>query len=237
LKKKIAVTTLLTLTLATLSACTVEAPKETVVKKEDKKVSNEDLSNFVYQNKNEPLYYSGTLNYVHSMTVKEINEIKEGKEIVSEISLYDLEEMAELEEKDFYKQILKYNIEKDSMTEQLEQADYDDPKNFVTNKVVLKTPLKEGNVWEQEVRLADEKNYKAKTKIEKVIGEKGERKVFTVTIIKGEGFEDYPNKEYQEKSVYQEGKGLISFERFYPNEDGGFIFEYHVDKKQNEEQK
>ncbi|PLS18849.1 hypothetical protein CVD28_00160 [Bacillus sp. M6-12] len=238
MKKIITIGTLLSLSLMTLTACTseqtVQQPK--IEKEKEGSYSNE-LSGFIYQNEKEPLYFAGTLGYLHSVNVKELKKEQNQLRVTSEIALYEVMEDETEENKDIYKQDVIYTIDKDSVREELEEAQYDDPKNMILNKVVLKTPLKEGNHWSQEVILGDGEEYLADTKIEKITGEKGERNISTVTTVKAEGFEDYPNQQYEERAVYQEGKGLVSFERFFPNEAGGFVFEYHLDEQKTSEHK
>lgn len=235
MKKTMAMGVLFTLSLGIVTACTSEKAtvKDFVPPDMKTEVSyNKELTPFIYQHQEKPLYFSGTLDYVHSVVTPTSGEAN-GKWIAeSDIVLYDLAEEAKGEDEEFYRQKLTQTVDKEKVVEHIEGG-FDDPKTFFTDKIILKAPLKEGNHWSQTVTLQDGKDYKAETKIEKMKGEKGKRQIFTATTITGEGFEDYPNNRYEEKSTYEEGKGLISFERFFPNEEGGFVFEYHLSSKKD----
>lgn len=217
-------TALLISSVAMVTACN----NETVEIKDDKKATyNKELKDFVYPSTVTSTTYSGVLDYGHELHVVEKKE-DEGNHIVYTNILLD--DMSGLQDKADLTYLITQTIKKDQIIERIEGKD---PyfASIIPDKVILQAPLKEGAEWEQDVTLEDGKTIKAKTTIEKIVkNEHGKRIITTMTKFVDGIVLDYPKDAYFERATYEEGKGLIGFERPASSETPDYIFSYEYYK-------
>ncbi|MCY6485309.1 hypothetical protein OW763_13295 [Clostridium aestuarii] len=199
----------------------------------DSKEYSEELAKYFPLEKGIKLYYCGTLEYAHALTLSEIEDKKEKLILKFKGKIVDVSEgEGGATEEDLLIDI-DYIIGKDSIIEKnkkIKEGQLTD-----SEKTILKEPIVVGTAWNQKITL-EGKEYEAETKIVDVSKDKENKDTIkTETIIKG--IDNYPESTYKEILTYKEGKGLVEFTKtlpLYETEQGkqsyGFDFEYHLFK-------
>ena len=173
---------------------------------------DKELANIFPQKEKTTASYIGLAEYGHKVTIKDIKTRFTVKTYKIEGYIDD----ARGEDINKRKFKVTYTIKKDEVKEVVVNNDEfrlkgkDDTINSILpNQIILKTPLKVGTSWKQTFTYKG-KDYKATTKIIKVLEVKKNHKQYTTKLVVNNipGFFD--NK-YTEERTYETGKGLISF--------------------------
>lgn len=165
---------------------------------------SEDLSMIFLGKENSEYVYTGTLDYSHKIILKNLNKTDELLTINFDGEIEDLSGgESKTSDSNIFK--LKYIINKDSVREVYDKAIKKPQKPFAIDRVILKTPLKEGTTFTSEYVYKDKK-YNGETKIDKITN--NGKTIVTITTING--IEGFKNKEFKEVRQYEVGKGLFS---------------------------
>ncbi len=192
---------------------------------------NQELASYFPSDEGTALHYYGTAEYGQVLILSEITDNKEKLILNFKGEIEDMSS-GEGPSRDELLFETRYEINKDSVVEAQENEDRKFSQSIVGYQIVLKTPIKEGESWEQSVTI-DNKGYKAETMITEIYkDEKGKGLIKTETIIKD--IEFYPENTYKEFRTFKEGKGLSAFKNIIllkGSEDvdpAPFEFEYRL---------
>ncbi|MFD3156239.1 hypothetical protein ACFIJ5_05180 [Haloimpatiens sp. FM7330] len=173
--------------------------KKSNEKVEKTKKYNKELASLFPFVEGTVLRYSGTLEHMHTLT---LNKVIDG-DVLKLNFKGQIEDLSEGETKKDLTIEEEYIIDKDSV-KQVKSW-----QSIINEQVVLKLPIKKGNVWKQKVIIKG-KEYEAETKIVDISkDEKNKNMVKTETIVKG--IKNYPQNTYKEIKVYKQDKGLVEF--------------------------
>lgn len=173
--------------------------------------------------------YSGTAEYGQTLT---LNKVIENEDLVTLNFKGEILDVSEGEGNSKEDRAIEteYTINKDSVTQAQKNLTRRFSQSIIKDQVVLKSPIKVGNTWDQKVSI-DGKEYTVTTKITDVSkDDKNKNIVQTETIINA--IENYPENTYKEIKIFKEGKGLVEFkstillgETKNPFEFGYMLFE------------
>lgn len=166
----------------------------------------EDLSAFVSREKE--TVYEGILDYQHVLHFVDEEKGSEEKRVYFEGEIEDLSG-GEAGDRDLFLFKEVFTITKDALIDSIE-GKMQDNHSIISDKIVLKKPLKEGNSWTQEFEYKGKK-YIAESRIAKINGEPGSREVVVETVVNN--IEGFPGNTYKETAVYRENCGLVYYKR------------------------
>ncbi|SHH08359.1 hypothetical protein SAMN02745221_01644 [Thermosyntropha lipolytica DSM 11003] len=173
----------------------------------------ENLAAFIHSEKE--TRYEGTLEYMHTLHM--VKEEKEGttRKVFFRGEIEDLSG-GENPDQDWFLFTEVFTVKPDRLIHTVE-GKMAVNHSIIPDKIILKTPLKEGNRWTQNFTYQGKK-YQAQTEIIKIEGEQGKREIRTETRV--EGLKAFPGGVYKEISVYKENEGLVYYERTLEKELG-----------------
>jgi len=163
--------------------------------------------------------YNGTAEYGHEMRIDSINQL-EGNKIQYLVSgkVFD---MSDGESKKDFSVYIEYEFSGTGIREIIKKGETMPHK--IKELYIIKAPLEKGNTWTESVIL-DGTAVTLEGKIIDVYNDQ-ETGAKTYKVEYTAPFEGMPDNVYRETRVYQEGKGLISFENTYAKGD---IFNYRL---------
>lgn len=157
--------------------------------------------------------YSGFAEYGHEMTLNNI--VRERNQVTYKISgkVYD---PSDGEARGNYNITMEYILSDGALimnkeAEKMMDCEFD-------NMILIKSPLKEGTTWTQNLISRDKQEMKLVCSIVHV--KNGENKVYTVRY-------EHPDSSYYQERQFEENKGLISFRKLFATED--MVFEIGYD--------
>ncbi|RKD28793.1 hypothetical protein [Thermohalobacter berrensis] len=216
--------------LIQVSACTngnikeesnngAEKPKMENDNKDNKKTDyteeNAQLKRLLPQREDYKWIYSGFAEYGHQMDLKSITELEDRTIYSVNGKIFD---PSGGEAKGNFNLEIIYTIKDGELIQtKREEKMMDSIFNSLT---LIKTPLEEGNKWDQKLEDEDGNKYKLRCFIEDIKEENG-KKVYSVR------YEDTKG-DYYEKREIKEGVGVISFERLYKGNEENFTIGYSL---------
>ena len=152
--------------------------------------------------------YNGFAEYGHSMKLDAINKDSKGEIQYLISGLVD--DMSGGESKDDFSLSLKYVISKDGIKEIINKGDKMPHK--VRELDVLRAPLAKGSTWTQKVDINGQ-SVELKAAIIDVLENSEKGKVIKVEYTAP--VSEMPNNTYKEVRIFEEGKGMTSFENTF----------------------
>ncbi|WP_142413558.1 hypothetical protein [Hathewaya massiliensis] len=226
--------------LSSIVFISLENPKSNITKLEGKADSNtnKDLSkeptvnieNFFPLVEGKVLNYSGVAEYGENLTVSKIINEQNKKTIILKGQIINLEDSSNKPSKNLE---YAYEIYKDYVKVTTQNPNREFSQSIIDSHIALKTPIKSGNSWEEEVTINGE-NHKCKSVILDVSKDMNGKSLIKIQHIV-EDMPNYPNDTYKEIKTYKEGLGLYQYEStiLLPNDEDKskptpFDFKYKI---------
>jgi len=213
MKKVIIILTLIFL----ITGCT-----RIIVPPEDFSEDNQQLASLLPEQEGYEWIYNGFAEYGHTLTLDSISGDDEYKEYIISGTVHDA---SGGEAEGDYSIEMKYEIEKGELRQYIDAERMMDPS--YQGIILLKSPLTIENSWEQTLMLDGEE-----TTFNCHISEERDTEEGIEYIVM---YEDV-NSDYYEIRKFRQGKGLISFEKLYQDDESDFPISYHLFDPENSSQ-
>lgn len=192
----------------------------------------DELEKVVRQEPGTELVYLGDNGYGHALHIQNINTTSELTIVKAEGVMLD-DKGDGTAHRGFS---VEYVVDGSSIREIIRNhdiyksnGDTETVNSIIPNQIILQGPLKEGNLWLQSFHYKG-KERSAKTVLVSVSENKDGKKIYqTETVV--EDIIDFPENTYKEIRVYEEEKGLISFQtnaRAYAESSESEPFQYEL---------